>query len=159
MARTRDLANAPVALPAVLGSRSVEILATPNLITRGSRASRPAKASSHSIPWIRDCACLFLSFSINAPPPPPHTHTHTHTHFPGAPTTIAASRSTSAMISNVCPKCGTDKRSGKRTCCAPGGAWVKKCGIPGDSKFDHTWLEGIQACNSTLLNPNLNPEP
>ena len=27
-----------------------------------------------------------------------------------------------------------------------GGAWFKKCGDVGDSKFEHTWSEGIQVC-------------
>ena len=26
------------------------------------------------------------------------------------------------------------------------GAWFKKCGDVGDSKFEHTWSEGIQVC-------------
>ena len=45
-----------------------------------------------------------------------------------------------------CPKCGKLKKSGKRSCCAPGGAWFKNCGGSGDSKFDHTWAEGAHAC-------------
>ena len=53
--------------------------------------------------------------------------------------------------SGTCPKCGTVKKSGKRSCCAPGGAWVNKCGNDGDSKFDHTWIEGIVACKSKLM--------
>ena len=42
--------------------------------------------------------------------------------------------------------CGTTKKSGKLSCCARGGAWFKNCGDAGDMKFDHTWVEGIQAC-------------
>merc|ERR1712147_508096 len=49
-------------------------------------------------------------------------------------------------VSPVCSKCGTVKNSGKRSCCARGGAWFNKCGSPGDSNFDHTWMQGIQAC-------------
>ena len=45
-----------------------------------------------------------------------------------------------------CPKCGTTKRSSKRSCCARGGAWFKNCGDAGDTEFDHTWTEGIQVC-------------
>ena len=56
-----------------------------------------------------------------------------------------APQSTSA---SVCPKCGTIKKSGKLSCCAPGGSWVKQCGNPGNSKFEHTWSEGIDACRS-----------
>ena len=47
-----------------------------------------------------------------------------------------------------CPKCGTLNKSGKLSCCARGGAWFKNCGDVGDIKFDHTWVEGIQACKS-----------
>ena len=50
----------------------------------------------------------------------------------------------------ACPKCGTTKVSGRRSCCAGGGAWFKNCGHSGDTKFDHTWAEGIQACKSML---------
>ena len=49
--------------------------------------------------------------------------------------------------SNRCSKCGTIKKYCTRSCCARGGAWFKNCGGDGDSSFDHTWNEGIQACN------------
>ena len=55
---------------------------------------------------------------------------------------------TPTMSNPVCPKCGTVKKSGKRSCCARGGGWFKNCGDVGDTKFDHTWAEGIQACKS-----------
>ena len=61
-----------------------------------------------------------------------------------APTTTSAS----ATGGKRCPKCGKGKKSGKLSCCARGGAWFQKCGDGDDSKFDHTWMEGIQACNS-----------
>ena len=48
--------------------------------------------------------------------------------------------------SNRCAKCGTIKKSGKRSCCARGGTWFKNCGDGGDTKFGHTWAEGIRAC-------------
>ena len=48
--------------------------------------------------------------------------------------------------STPCSKCGTIKTSGKRSCCARGGSWFKICGDAGDSKFDYTWLEGVEAC-------------
>ena len=47
---------------------------------------------------------------------------------------------------SMCSKCGIVKESGKLSCCAPGGAWAKNCGNDGDSKFDHTWKQGILAC-------------
>ena len=48
--------------------------------------------------------------------------------------------------SGGCLKCAITKKSGKLSCCARGGAWFKNCGDVGDSKFDHTWIEGIQSC-------------
>ena len=57
---------------------------------------------------------------------------------------VAIQTSTTARVR--CPKCGTTKKSAKRSCCARGGAWFKNCGDSDDSKFDHTWVEGMQAC-------------
>ena len=51
-----------------------------------------------------------------------------------------------APQSPTCSKCGVVKRTGKLSCCAPGGDWLNNCGEEGDSKFDHTWVEGLQAC-------------
>jgi hypothetical protein len=63
------------------------------------------------------------------------------------------------IVSPACPKCGSIKKSGKLSCCARGGAWFKNCGDAGDPHFDHTWVEGIQACKknvrSNLVNPPL----
>jgi len=59
---------------------------------------------------------------------------------------------TKKRTEKVCPKCGTLK-SGKRSCCFRGGAWFKKCGDTGDSKFEHTWFEGIQACTRAATAP------
>ena len=50
----------------------------------------------------------------------------------------------------VCPKCAAIKKSGKLSCCAPGGAWFKSCGTGGNSNTDHTWLEGVQACKDVV---------
>ena len=52
--------------------------------------------------------------------------------------------------SPLCLKCGNIKKSGKRSCCARGGAWFKNCGDAGNAEFEHTWIEGIQACKSRL---------
>ena len=57
-----------------------------------------------------------------------------------APTTIAR-----------CSKCGIIKKSGQLSCCARGGAWLNNCGDPGDSSFEHTWIEGIEACESKFF--------
>ena len=63
-------------------------------------------------------------------------------------TTTATTTTTPVPI--TCAKCATNK-AGKRTCCARGGSWLKNCGNPGDSKFDHAWDEGIQACEGKLV--------
>ena len=55
--------------------------------------------------------------------------------------------STTTVVSpTVCPKCGTAKKSGKRSCCARDGAWFTNCGDAGDTQFEHTWAEGVEAC-------------
>ena len=66
----------------------------------------------------------------------------------GTETTPVPTEPITTAISRVCPKCGTNAKSGKLSCCAPGGAWFKNCGDNGDSRFNHTWFEGIQACSS-----------
>ena len=58
--------------------------------------------------------------------------------------------STSNMTGLVCPKCGTTKKSGRRSCCARGGSWFKNCGDARDPNFDHTWPEGIRSCKGKL---------
>ena len=50
----------------------------------------------------------------------------------------------------VCSKCGTFKRSGRASCCAPGGAWFKNCGGDGNQNVDHSWSEGVKACTHKL---------
>ena len=53
-------------------------------------------------------------------------------------------------ISPVCTKCVVIKRSGRLSCCAPGGAWFENCGTSSNSNTDHTWVEGIQACRDVV---------
>ena len=48
----------------------------------------------------------------------------------------------------ACESCGAFKKTGQLSCCALGGTWFDNCGPDGDSNSDHTWLEGIQACQS-----------
>ena len=62
------------------------------------------------------------------------------------PTEAPAKTRISAASDRQCVKCGTAKNSGKRSCCAHGGDWFKNCGDVGDTKFNHTWAEGIQVC-------------
>ena len=60
---------------------------------------------------------------------------------------------TGVIISTpTCPKCGVNKRSGKLSCCASGGAWFKNCGHGDDPvPKDHTWGEGTEACQGNLM--------
>ena len=51
-------------------------------------------------------------------------------------------------ISSACPKCGHIMKSGKMSCCGHGGSWFRNCGSAGNANFDHTWVEGIQACKA-----------
>ena len=67
-----------------------------------------------------------------------------------ASVTTAASRSVEPVF--VCPKCGVNRKSGKRSCCAFGGAWFEKCGDGSDPMFEHTWLEGFNTCTNKLTN-------
>ena len=46
----------------------------------------------------------------------------------------------------TCPKCGTFERSGRVSCCAPGGGWFKNCGGAGNKNVEHRWIEGVEAC-------------
>ena len=64
------------------------------------------------------------------------------------PAEESTTSSESVIISDKCLKCGTIKASGKLSCCARGGAWFKKCGDSANEKVDHTWAEGIRACES-----------
>ena len=48
----------------------------------------------------------------------------------------------------VCPRCGTIGKSDKMSCCGRGGSWFKNCGGAGNTKLQHTWHEGIQACKA-----------
>ena len=46
----------------------------------------------------------------------------------------------------VCQNCGTFKKFGRVSCCAPGGDWFKKCGGVGNGRVGHSWSEGAQVC-------------
>ena len=71
-------------------------------------------------------------------------------------TPISTSAGTPAFISAItstmttCPKCGTFAKSGRVSCCAPGGAWYKNCGGAVNRNADHSWFEGAQACKRKL---------
>ena len=57
-----------------------------------------------------------------------------------------AAISTTSAGANMCPKCGTFEKSGRVSCCAPGGAWYQNCGGADNRHVDHTWIEGMEAC-------------
>ena len=62
-------------------------------------------------------------------------------------TSVSTSTFTSMIISGMaCPKCGTFAKSGRVSCCAPGGAWFKNCGGFRDRNVDHRWPEGVEVC-------------
>jgi len=64
----------------------------------------------------------------------------------GASTTPAATPAANAM---ECPKCGKFGKSGRVSCCAPGGAWFKKCGSSKNKKnVQYKWTEGTAACKN-----------
>ena len=56
------------------------------------------------------------------------------------------------MVTNMmnCPQCGTFKRSGRVSCCAPGGAWYKNCGGAENRNVGHSWVEGAAACTRKI---------
>ena len=71
-------------------------------------------------------------------------------------TPISTSVSTSAFTPTIlsrmmCPKCGTFAKSGRFSCCAPGGAWYKNCGGAANKHADHRWFEGVEACKCKLM--------
>merc|ERR1712048_580769 len=48
----------------------------------------------------------------------------------------------------TCQKCGTFEKTGRVSCCAPGGAWYKKCGGAGNRNVEHRWFEGVETCEA-----------
>ena len=63
-------------------------------------------------------------------------------------TTPADMPGITSTIANTmrCPKCGAFEKSGRLSCCAPGGDWYKNCGGSGNRNIDHRWSEGVEAC-------------
>ena len=73
------------------------------------------------------------------------TNAHVCTEAPTTTTSLST-----PSISIGCVKCGVIKKSGKRSCCARGGDWFKNCGHAGDTQFNHTWIEGVRACDGVV---------
>ena len=76
--------------------------------------------------------------------------------------TTPVNTTTQAITSSnkrACSKCGTFEKSGRASCCAPGGGWYKDCGGAGNRNADHRWFEGVEACkrkskaNSMQIDP------
>ena len=68
---------------------------------------------------------------------------------------------TTTIAVPVCLRCGIIRKSGKPSCCGRGGSWFKNCGRAGNTKSQHTWYEGMQACKShsqfkTVIDNQLN---
>lgn len=40
------------------------------------------------------------------------------------------------------------ERRGTLSCCGKGGSWHGKCGSSGDTNTEHTWHEGVKACEN-----------
>merc|ERR1712224_744320 len=66
--------------------------------------------------------------------------------------TISGVTSVSARMV-ICSKCAIFKKSGRVSCCAPGGAWYHNCGDGGDSNTGYSWFEGVRACKPTTTTP------
>ena len=65
-----------------------------------------------------------------------------------ASTSVATPVTTQGVGSAImrCPNCGTFKKSGRISCCAPGGAWYRNCGGIENRDVGHSWQEGIRVC-------------
>ena len=59
---------------------------------------------------------------------------------------IARTPASTPGLTSTCPKCGTFQKSGRVSCCAPGGAWFKSCGGVVNKNVDHRWSEGVKLC-------------
>ena len=67
----------------------------------------------------------------------------------GAPIATSVNTRTLVITSSnemMCSKCGTFEKSGRVSCCAPGGAWYMNCGGSGSRDVGHRWFEGTEAC-------------
>ena len=68
-------------------------------------------------------------------------------------TPISTSASTALYFdpTMACPNCGTFRKSGRVSCCAPGGAWFKHCGGLGTSNVDYSWDDGVATCKRKFM--------
>ena len=136
-APSRRQDRAVVALQAVLGSKIVAVW-DQGLITRGPRVLPSAKVRACLIDLVGDDTKLRLCFVCSTDVHPPI--------LAGGPPPEPVDPGTGTG----CPTCGTIKKTGQSSCCAPGGSWFKNCGGVG-SKFDYTWTEGIAVCRGKRM--------
>ena len=138
----------------VVGSRSVEMLATQTLLILGSMVSRPANVSS----WVIDvneytrllnggcldgaCLCSLISAYVLT------AKTTAKSIDTGA--IAGATMPDTAQNTITCPKCAVNNR-GRTSCCFRSASWFQKCGDVGDPNFAHTWFDGIQACKRKIF--------
>ena len=64
---------------------------------------------------------------------------------------LASSVTTTLMprpSGSECSRCAI--HVGKLSCCARGGSWYGECSDPGDTRYAHTWDEGVEACKGHL---------
>ena len=117
-------------------------------ITRGLRAWMLAKVSSWAVDrrtqHICRChVCLSVLFEFRC------MYVYIYIYIVYIPIMTGTTTTTTRSVL-VCAKCTIFEKSGELSCCASGAAWFNNCGDDGDSGFDHTWLEGFQACEGTL---------
>ena len=121
--------KSPVVARAGRGSRSADVLATTNLSTPGVKAWRRV--------WLRRRRMVGVKFSIIDWPL----------------TDVYSTYDANCDLLTECTKCMPGKEG--LTCCGWGGSWFKKCGDDGDTKFEHTWGEGLAVCADEILNGTL----
>ena len=162
-ASSRNPVDSVVALLLLLGPRSVGPSATHMLNTHMVTAYKHVNVSLR----VNECCircflssfpcvlwyvyvCVFTKNYSSLPPPsilPPATTTTVVSVTSIATTAVASEIATRAT--HACPLCGTIEKTGKRSCCAPDGAWAQKCGDTDDPDFEHTWFQGTQACKGS----------
>ena len=59
---------------------------------------------------------------------------------------VASTAPSVASPNMACSQCGTFTKSGRVSCCAPGGAWYKHCGGVNNKTMIRSWVEGVEAC-------------
>ena len=168
MVPSRKLAHSAVALAEVVGTIPVEMPARHNFLTHGRavfwlvKVSIRKKYKAFGI-VISKLHCPLSKMYVIA-------CIHSNDSLPDVLLTVSLTHVTAGVLPEIsaslnssnkwCPKCGTTNKSGKVSCCARGGSWFKNCGDEGNTKFDHTWAEGVQACKDIVssVSVQLSPE-